>query len=49
MKDGREIEPSSRGSSSNPFEVSINLMFEKPINTAEIGKIIIGDMEIIYD
>jgi hypothetical protein len=49
MKDGSIIEPSSSGASTNAFGASINLTFEKPINTAEIGKIIIGDMEIIYD
>lgn len=49
MKDGTIIEPSSSGSSSNPFNTSINLMFKQPINTAEIDKIIIGDIEISYD
>jgi hypothetical protein len=49
MKDGSIIEPSSSGASTNAFGASINLTFEKPINTAEIGKIIIGDMEIIND
>jgi hypothetical protein len=49
MKDGRKIEPSSSGSSSNSINTSINLMFNQPVNTADIGKIIIGDMEISYD
>jgi len=49
MKDGTKIEPSSSGSSTNPFNTTVNLMFEKPINTAEIGKIIIGDIEISCD
>ena len=49
MKDGSIIEPSSSGASTNAFGASINLTLEKPINTAEIGKIIIGDMEIIND
>ena len=49
MKDGTKIEPSSSGSSSNPFKTIINLMFKKTINTAEIDKIIIGDIEINYD
>ena len=49
MKDGRKIEPSSSGSSSNSINTSINLMFNQPVNTADIGKIIIGDTEISYD
>jgi len=48
MKDGNEIEISGSGASTNALGASINLMFKQPVNTADIDKIIIWDLEIEY-
>lgn len=46
MKDGSTVEVSSGGSSTNFLSSSINLMFKQPIDTIQIDKIKIGDLEI---
>ena len=48
MKDGNEIEISGSGASTNALGASINMMFKQPVNTADIDKIIIWDLEIEY-
>ena len=49
MKDGTKIEPTSSGSGTNPLTSYIYLMFEQPINTGQIHKIVIGDIEIEFE
>lgn len=49
MKDGSTIELSGGGSSTNALSSSINLMFKKPIDTAEIQKIKIGTIEYKFN
>lgn len=46
MKDGTTAELSSGGSGTNALSSSVNLMFKRPIDTNEIEKIKIGDIEI---
>lgn len=46
MKDGLTAEIYYNGSSTNDVASSVNLMFRQPIDTTQIEKIKIGDMEI---
>lgn len=48
MKDKTIIEPTSSGSGSNPLTSYVYLMFKQPINTKQIDRIVIGDIEISY-
>lgn len=46
LKDGSVVEVNQRGSSSNKLTSGINLMFERPVDTSQIEKIIVGSIEI---
>lgn len=46
LKDGSVVKASQSGSSTNMINSSINLMFERPVDTSQIEKIIIGSIEI---
>lgn len=48
MKDGSTPEITSSGSSTNSLSSSVNLMFKQPIDTTQIEKVIIGNLEIQF-
>ena len=49
MKDETKIGPESSGSGTNPLTSYVYLMFKQPINTEQIDKIVIGDIEIDFE